>query len=73
MQCKILGVLLDCCDSDLENNFENNACNLEHDADKTQEILNRIMREYEHNNLSPNHKRICSDNYISHKIHYLAS
>ena len=61
MHYKILRVLLDCCDSDLENISENNACNLEHDADKMQEILNGIMREYQHNNLSPNHKTICSD------------
>ena len=32
--------LLDCFD----NNIENNACSLEHNAEKLQEILNRIMQ-----------------------------
>ena len=34
-----------CFDSDSQNNYENNAWNLEHNAIKLQEILNRIMQE----------------------------
>ena len=34
-----------CFESDSQNNFENNAWNLEHNAIKLQEILNRIMQE----------------------------
>ena len=35
--------LMDCYDNDLGNSFENNAWNLEHDVEKLQEFLNRIM------------------------------
>ena len=35
---------MDCFDNNLGNNFENNAWNLEHNADKLQEMLNRIMQ-----------------------------
>ena len=36
--------LLECYDNDLENNIKNNAWNLEHNAEKSQEILNRIKQ-----------------------------
>ena len=35
---------MDCFDNDLDNNFENNAWKLKHDAEELQEILNRIMQ-----------------------------
>ena len=38
-------VLLDCFDDDLKNNFENTAWNLEHNTEKLQEILNRMMQD----------------------------
>ena len=34
---------MDCFDNNLENNFENDAWKLEHNAEELQEILNRIM------------------------------
>ena len=37
-------LLLDCFDNDLQNNFENNVWNLEHNAEKLQEILIRNMQ-----------------------------
>ena len=43
-----------CFDNDLGNILENNAWNLEHDAEKLQEILNRNVKNNEHNYLSPN-------------------
>ena len=36
--------LMYCFDKDLGNNFENTAWNLEHNAEKLQEILNKIMQ-----------------------------
>ena len=43
--------LLDCFDNDHERNIENNAWNVEHNAEKLQEILSRIInaKNYEHN------------------------
>ena len=43
MQCN-KEELLDCCEVDLENDFENNAWNLEHNAIKVYEISNKIMK-----------------------------
>ena len=35
---------MDCFDSDLKDNFENNAWNLKHNAEELQEVLSRILQ-----------------------------
>ena len=54
---------------DLENNFENNLWSLEHNAEKLQEIQNRInARDYEHNYLRPTVLRYFMETTV-HQIH----
>ena len=46
-------MILHCFDNDHENNIENDAWNLEHNAEKLQEILNRSRITQRTRNLSP--------------------